>query len=969
MRIALRLFLALLLAGCTTASFSFSQIKGVGLPFMINHERNVYKASTQNWSIAQNNRGFMYFGNNDGILEYDGTSWNMYPLPNRSIVRSLYAKGDTIFAGAFETIGFLSADSSGQMSWKSLDHLIPAEFRNFDEVWKIYEHEGKIMFQSFQYVFIYDNQSIKVVKPIGSFSFMHKVRNNFYIVDRKLGLMQFLDDTPVLISNDDVFFKNDIVCIFPFSDTQMIFGTSNDGLFLWDGDDLTPWNNDVNDQLIQYNLFSGTSLDGGYYAFGSISNGVYITDSNGNLIQHINRIKGLQNNTILAIFQDRRNNLWLGLDNGIDYLEISSPLTILNHNFNIESAYASIYHNGLLYVGTNQGLFAASIFAASSPNPGMKLISGTEGQVWSLKVIDNTLFCGHNSGCFQINGFNARQVSDIRGFWSFIEIPGNKNIVLAGTYNGLVRLTQRETNWFVLDQISGFTESSREMFLDSEKNLWISHGYKGLFKLRFDSNFSVIEHVDLLMNEAGLPPSLPYNIHEVRGDMVVTVRDSILIYRPDIQSFVRHDDLSRLFEGKGFVDKIHQDQQGNLWYYTEEHLGLMRLLEDGTYRDITAPFTRINDFLLPAFQNIFVADAFNVFIGSQNGLVHYNSSIINDYNLPESLYFKDIAFYGKDEYRRFPQGCEEVRYNHDNIPRIPFDLNSVSFRFTSTVYENPESLKFSYQLKGFDSHWSDWDNLNFKEYTNLFEGNYIFELKALNSFGVESPVITFEFIVAPPLYRSGIAWAVYLILFLFMVASNIYFVRKRMLKIREREKYRHEKRMARQEQIFKEQTEMSEKEIMQLRNDGLKSEMNHKNKELANATLHLIQKNKTLTSLKIDLSKLLRNIHSDNAEKQIVNSLLKKVNKDLRNEKNWELFNNYFDDVHQDFISRLKENFSDLTPKELRLCAYLRMNLSTKEIAPLMNISVRGVEISRYRLRKKMKIEHDINLTEYLLSY
>jgi len=166
-----------------------------------------------------------------------------------------------------------------------------------------------------------------------------------------------------------------------------------------------------------------------------------------------------------------------------------------------------------------------------------------------------------------------------------------------------------------------------------------------------------------------------------------------------------------------------------------------------------------------------------------------------------------------------------------------------------------------------------------------------------------------------------------------------------------------------------EQSALSEKEIIKLRNESLKNEMRFKNKELANATLHLIQKNKTLTYLKDDLSKVLRVIPNDNPDKQNINNLLKKINKDLRNEKNWELFNNYFDEVHEDFMERLKTKYDDLSPKELRLCAYLRMNISTKEIAPLMNISIRGVEISRYRLRKKLQLDHNTNLTDFILSF
>ena len=145
--------------------------------------------------------------------------------------------------------------------------------------------------------------------------------------------------------------------------------------------------------------------------------------------------------------------------------------------------------------------------------------------------------------------------------------------------------------------------------------------------------------------------------------------------------------------------------------------------------------------------------------------------------------------------------------------------------------------------------------------------------------------------------------------------------------------------------------------------------MKFKNRELANATLHLIQKNKTLSYLKEDLNKLIKSNPVNNPAKDNINSLVKKIDRDLRNEKNWELFNNYFDEVHQDFTDRLKGQYEDLSPKELRLCAYLRMNISTKEIAPLMNISVRGVEISRYRLRKKLKLDHNTNLTEFILNF
>lgn len=946
------------------------QIKGVGLPFIVNHPRSVYNASTQNWAIAQSSNGFMYFGNNDGILQFDGTSWTVFPVPNASVVRSLMAVGDTLYAGAFEEIGYLAPDASGQLQWKSLNHLIPHQFAGFDEVWSIFRNQNQIIFQSFSYIFILQNNNVKVIEPRTAFSFMHQVNDRFYVVERDKGLMVMQNDTLSLVSSHPVFFRNEIMSVLPLAPGQLLIGTSNEGLFILEEDRLSPWQAPVSPLLEQHNLFSAALLRDGNLAFGSISNGVYITDKQGRVLQHLNRIKGLQNNTVLALFQDRRNNLWLGLDNGIDFVEISSPISLLNHIFHIESAYASIVHNNRVYVGTNQGLFVAPLSGMqnlSEPRHGFSLIKGTEGQVWSLQVIGNTLFCGHNYGCFIIEENNATQISDIRGFWSFLQNPAHPSQIIAGTYTGLVLLKKNQGQWLFDTEVEGFRESSRHMYIDYQQNIWVSHGYRGLFKLKPHNNFRKIQEVTLLRHQKGLPADLPYNIQLFNGRMVLTTHNGILYYNDTENVFTPHPELTQLFENKGFIDKIHQDTHGNIWYFTDHYIGLMRLLEDGTYRDITAPFSRINDFLLPAFQNIYIHNPGNIFIGSQKGLIHYNASIINDYNIAEPVFFREVAFYGNQQLQQF---FPTYREKHPQLtPQLPFALNSVTFRFTSPVFENPAAIRFAWRLKGFDNEWSDWDQLNFKEYTNLREGNYVFEVKALNAFGVESPVAIFPFSVAPPWHRSLVAYIIYTILLVVIIAGNVYFVRKRMLRIRQREKIRHEKRLAQREKLFREQSALSEKEIMHLRNEALRSEMSYKNKELANATLHLIQKNKTLTSLKTDLSKLLRNVPAENNEKQLINNLLKKVNKDLRNEKSWELFNNYFDEVHQDFINRLKEQYSDLSPKELRLCAYLRMNISSKEIAPLMNISVRGVEISRYRLRKKLKLDHNTNLTEFIMTF
>lgn len=960
------LFLILILI----AQYSHGQLKSIGIPAIVNYSRSEYNAGTQNWSVTQSKNGFMYFGNNDGILEYDGVNWATFPVSNLSVVRSVLAIDDTIYAGAFEEFGFLAPDHEGKLAYSSLNHLVPDEYSGFDEIWNIYENQGNIIFQSYNYIFILSEGSIKVIEPVSRFGMLHPVNNELYILDTDNGLMLLENDSLRLVSDHPVFIHNEIRNILPLDNGELLVGTSVGGLFLLSKKNgLIPWDSDVNRRIKENNLYSAIKLTNGYFAFGTVGNGTFVTNQNGEILKHINRNKGLQNNTILNLYEDRNNNLWLGLDNGIDYIEISSPMTLLNHNYHIESAYASLAHNGILYVGTNQGLYAMKISALDdlhSSGEGFRLIPGTEGQVWSLEVIDNTLFCGHNFGCFQINGFTAREVSDIRGFWSFLVLPDADNKIIAGTYSGLVTLGKNNGKWTLDNEIKGFNESSRHMHLDDKGNLWISHGYKGLFRVNLSNSLDSVTHSRLFRSGSGLPGQLPYNIQVIDSEMHITTHSGIYRYDYANDTFSKHGSINDIFGDKGFIDKIHQDNKGNLWYFTNNYLGVMRLLEDGNYIDIISPFAGISEILIPAFQNIFIHDTYNAFIGSRNGLIHYASEVVKDYDFSEKVFIREATFYGKqkDPVSFFTSNISKMK----NSQALPFNSNSVIFRFTAPAYERPERVHFSHRLVGFDSSWSDWEKVTYKEYTNLREGDYTFQIRAVNAYNSISEIESFDFTIKPPFLRSRIAYSGYFLIMILIIAGNFLLIRNRILRTRMREKLKHEKRLARREELFKEQTALSENEIMLLRNMGLVNEMKFKNKELANATLHLIQKNKTLNYLKEDLNKLSKATPAGSPAKETINNLLKKINRDLRNEKNWELFNTYFDDVHQDFIERLRDRYKDLSPKELRLCSYLRMNISTKEIAPLMNISVRGVEISRYRLRKKLDLDHNVNLTEFIMK-
>jgi len=160
----------------------------------------------------------------------------------------------------------------------------------------------------------------------------------------------------------------------------------------------------------------------------------------------------------------------------------------------------------------------------------------------------------------------------------------------------------------------------------------------------------------------------------------------------------------------------------------------------------------------------------------------------------------------------------------------------------------------------------------------------------------------------------------------------------------------------------------SEQEIMKLQNENLHAEISHKNMQLADSTLSIIKKNEVLIEIKNELEKQKEEL-GVRYPARYLQRLTTLIDKNISNDNDWEMFEALFDQAHENFFKRLKQSFPDLTQSDLKLCAYLKLNLSSKEIAPLLNISIRGVEIRRYRLRKRLSLATDENLVAYIMQF
>ena len=935
-----------------------------GLPEIRNFLRSEYEGGIQSWSFTETDNGLLYFANNLGLLEYNGTHWSLFKSI-KAVNRAVCADGNRIYVGAFNEFGFYEENDKGQLVYHSLTYLIKAKIGDFDEIWRIHKTSFGIVFQSFKEMFIYRNGKIDVIYPHSTFHFSYYVNDILWVYDEDLGLMQYRDGKVSTVPGGDYFIGTQIWSILPLNDNEVIIGTNTNGIFCYNGRKVIPWGSKINEQLKKYQLYSATKLRNNYFAFGTIQKGLIVTDTAGNLVFEMNNERGMQNNTVLGIGQDYDGNIWLCLDNGISMIDFDSPISFFQNYFDIGTGYASAKFGDNIYLGTNQGLFyikRKDFIDPSKTTSDFKLVEGTEGQVWNLTVIDNTLFCGHNNGVFQVQGDKAIKICSIPGAWNFLKI-NNTGLIIVGSYTGLSILENRGGLWRLRNRIKGFSESSRFVQIDQMGNIWASQTYKGIFRLKCKRGWENVSEVKLFNSKNGLPSDQSNMLFKIQSEIIVATEKGIWKFNYKTQRFENDVKYSAYFDKGIQVDYLYQDKEQNIWFSADKRLGVLRLQEDGTYKKITIPFLKLANLALRSFENIQEMDENNVLIGIEGGFANYISKYKKDYSKLCTIYISDLR---SSDTAEGAYSYNSQKSNQTFIPAFKYKNNTVSISFSANNFETA-TTGFQYKLIGFDEKWSEWTTQHFKEYTNLPDGHFTFMLRARYNNQLAPSELSFRFIVLAPWYRSVYAWIVYFALFIILIYQGKRYLYYRFEKSRLTESVKQKEKYLAREQKLKGDALIAEKEVQRLRNETLNLEMIHKEKELANSTMLVIQKNNILTKLQSDL----RNINSilgNDLAKNNINSLIKRIDKEIDSEKQWQVFNMHIELVYEELLKKLKECYPDLTPRELSLCAYLRMNISSKEIATLMNISARGVEISRYRIRKKLRLGRDANLTEFMLN-
>ena len=930
----------------------------IGLPRMINYTQKELMGGNQTWDIRQDSSGRMFFANNEGLLSFDGNYWKVFPLPNKTILRSIYPdERGRIYAGGQGEIGYFEPDAGGILRYHSLLADLPANQRVFADIWDIEVLGPAVFFRAFDRIMEWNNGQMQVYPARSEWVCLKRIGDRLLAQDVMNGLLEWkqsqqqwqpLKGTRQLIGktiNGTVAVGRDSVLLF----------TLRDGAFILRGDSLQSYAA-IPPGFFPSDVNAATGLNENEFAVGTGSHGCYVLNKEGQIIQQIARKEGLQNNNIISVFLDRDRNLWTGLISGISFIAYNSAIKHIHPNIDNELAgFGARILGNRLYLASSDGAYQVELEAEpedlSFSRGRFSLIQNSLGQVWRIDEVNQQLLMAHNNGSFLLGKDKATLLSPLPA-WLFVPLspvqPAEN--ILVGNYTGLRKMRYQDGKFTDGGNLTGLYESLRFLTIDHENRIWASHPYRGIYQITLAPDGSAYS-AKLYTEKDGLPSALGNHVFKVRNRVIFATEKGAYEFDATKQKFLPSPFLQPAL-GNIELRYLQEDGVGNIWFVSGKKMGIVEWGGPNGSQAAITYFPELSGHILSGFEQVYPYNANNVFIASEKGLIHMNPEKYRKNRLPLTVILGGIRAMGQKDSVLFGG------YGPAVAAKLPSAFRDFHFEFSSPAYGMAGIVEYSYQLEGFDKNWSAWSIKTEKDYTNLTQGKYEFRVKARNNLGQESDPVLYSFYIMPPWYLSMYAYLLYLAL----AGFGIYLLLRWQQRKLQHQRLQFEEKQRQLEVLHQLEIEQNEKAIIQLQNEKLADEVKYKNRELADTSLHLVERTDALAKVKEELQRLYRSSDGNAGLKKA----LQMVSEMERNNEDWDRFAARFDEINNDFLKNLKERYPVLTGNDLKLCAYLQLNMSSKEIAQLLNISLRGVEIGRYRLRKKLQLPTEKSITEFL---
>jgi AraC family transcriptional regulator, chitin signaling transcriptional activator len=917
------------------------------------YDKSDFVADSQFWSVCEGKDGVMYFGNNDGVLVFDGEHWQKIILPNNSSVRSLSPGADgTIYAGGYDEAGIIKRLKNGTYEYQSIIKELQPEGRNLENIWAIQNLGNRMLFRVYSEIIVYAGKTATHLPSSSVFTYSAVVNNNYYVEENGRGILtlQPSSNTLLMAFPSSGFNNEDVAEILPGGKPgALLVVTVQGGIYY--GELATGKMALLSRFFPESNGRASTALknsDGSIY-IGTVNEGVISVDRMGQTSYNPTGFAPLKEGVVQKLYRTADGNIWILQNNGLAYADYHSPYRQL---FNRASVYDALPVKDSLYIATTQGVYYSADAGSSFAK-----VNNLQGQAWAVQKAQGDVIACHDSGLYKIVNGSAARIGSASGFWKINPIVGKPGFYLASQYNGLYLLEKKGSEWLLHDKIAGFNESARDILPADEPNTyWVCHGYQGVFRLRIDPGYTRVSSVDHFTNKNGLQNSFNVNVFRWQGKVVFTTNNGIYTYNNASNRFVPYQKLNTLLDPTLNTRKILQ-YGSRTWFVQDDEAGYFNTaqavpeLRKDIFLNLKGTFNRGMECMVPLPDD-------KMLFGTTDGLFLYTiKNPDNPAGIATAITQVSYSRKQKQELLQTASGKTAIE--------LPNQMDILRFDFAVPKMAKGTRIQYSYMLDGSEQEWSPWQNQPFKEYTHLRPGTYTFKVKSRNTAGIVGSEAAYSFTVLPKWYQTTLAYVLYVLLSL-LIIYGIRLLIKRRIRYEKAKSAREAESRRRLLELEVEQLKLQRDKDAVIRDKAvLEEDVINKSKELANYTMLLVQKKDVFAEITDDLKELKNYLRNEESRKKLLD-IFQKLNRHRVGEEYMEVFDVHFEKVHHNFFEGLKALSPSLTQRELRLCAFVKMGLTNKEIAPLLGISLRGVENARYRIRKKLDVANEDNFAAFL---
>ena len=933
--------LCLLCACCPAQAVSF-------LPLIHNYGKVDYEAGLQNWDLAQGPGGEIYVGNAQGVLCFDGYGWTLTSLPSKTVARSLMMDGHRLYVGTYLDFGYMERDEYGVLQYTS---LWPRGYAGHDdEIWNIVrDNDGTIYFQSFSGYFSYDGQKVtphydNKAHPL----YFHEVRGEVYVQIQEGDYYHLVNGNMVRAVGREQVSNDHIVAAVPGRPGHIILCSQWHGLYDYDGERCVPMPTAVDTQLRTTNVNRATMLShDSTLVVGTIVGGIYGISFDGRLKWHYHMGNRLNNNSVLRLMADCEGNVWAALDLGMALINTASPYSLLtpdNGQQSIGMVYDVISTPPYLYIATNQAAWRYDLVRQAFDK-----VDDSSGQNWHVTLINDKLLLGNNEGIKQVNGTSTTLIPGASSSSSTCVrtcMLNGREALIESTYYAMRIYEKRDGQWAFSHEIENFHAPVSQFEVDPQGNIWAAHMSQGLFKLELTPDLKQANiHTYSLVDEDSLPGLT--HVMKVCGRVLFTRGHLFYTYDDMKQTIVPFNEIGDLGREICSATMVNDN---TFWLSSSDGFMLMKRDETGYH-----PINSVSS----GFFGLDCNDNKN------NVYVHDHLAYFNLNNGIGRIDMNDVGSFKKGSKKLTVRSVTTTGRNDIDVPmpvktdnkNRPHSLGAITVTMSYPNFDY-QPLVFSFRLHGAGDDIETESDQPQVTYTALDYGDYRLtcQVKSLSGELIDS--LDYYFCYPRPFYASWWAWILYILL---LLGLAYLLVRYRTRKTEEKLRRQFEDKRLQQDFKVLEQ----EKIIAEQRHQLLEAQLNEKTQEAASLALDAVARNQAIESIRETLREKRRKGTISQGD---MAAMLNQLGENADSDNFWEVYQNNFNLIHKNFFKKLKAQYPALTPTDLRFCALLRLNLSTKEIAQFTALSVRGVEGARYRLRKKFNLPEGTDLVDFLIS-